>query len=906
MLLVSGRAWAEEAPAKASRDEAPDIELVLDDVSASTREAQDGAEAASESPDAADSAEEFSAADNESDTDGGEASLPDTGDQPEPRLLAQGSDSAMQDNGIPALRLSIDPDEYQKMIDSPLHEYRAVGATISLDVPEGFTGEFSTTELPDLVDLSLEYIRGRGNTTWQDLKRPFKFKLDKKANLLGMGNGKHWVLLANSYDETLLRNRLTSYLGRRLGLDYTPKMEPVDLYVNDEYKGSYVLAPQVRVDDISIAIDELGPGDTSEPEVSGGYLLGLKPYPSEPYINTFTTSRGVEFLVDDPDFSEMGDEDASALQAQLAYITAYLQSVEDALFADGMESEDGVPYDDFIDLPSAAAYWWVQELSMNSDAFVTSSTYLYKERDGKLYWGPLWDFDIAYVGIEVTQEDYESLTITNRMKWLDHMCENDADYQELLRDTWGDLDAILDDVVAEGGVLDQYAAEVRDSWMANKRLWSDDPLSPEEAEHYFEEQIEELRSFLRNRQAGINASIVNGLDDRCMTVRFIVDDTVVKTVEVRRHGRLDVYDYPPDPKKEGSYFLEWRCEGEAHSVEDHDFDGDCDVYAVFKPDEEVTRPKGLFFTFDDVWVDSDTTIMSSDVVIVPSDAIDRRLTWTSSDPSVADILPTGFLKVKGVGETVFTCTSSNGLMASFTLHVYDPSETRAHDLEGFELESDRLELKVGQYGQVKASVFPQPVRYPFLIFQSSDESIASPSPYTGVVEGIAPGTCTITVRDIFGKMERQYTVVVTDNVDPDSDLDPDPEPGDDVNPGSGPDPEPSDDVNPDSDPDPEPGDPSTVTYLCTSGDNGTWSKGSGDPLGFRFERSENDRLTFIHFTGVLVDNKPVDESNYTAKEGSLVLGLRPSFLEGLSVGEHTVTALFDDGSAQAAFVVSNK
>ena len=102
-----------------------------------------------------------------------------------------------------------------------------------------------------------------------------------------MGRGKHWVLLANAYDETLLRNRLTAYLGRRLGLDYTPKMEPIDLYVNDEYKGSYVLAPQIRVDDNSVAIDELGTSDTSEPEVSGGYLLSLDPYENEPDINTF-------------------------------------------------------------------------------------------------------------------------------------------------------------------------------------------------------------------------------------------------------------------------------------------------------------------------------------------------------------------------------------------------------------------------------------------------------------------------------------------------------------------------------------------------------------------------------------------------------------------------------------------
>lgn len=107
-------------------------------------------------------------------------------------------------------------------------------------------------------------------------------------------------------------------------------------------------------------------------------------------------------------------------------------------------------------------------------------------------------------------------------------------------------------------------------------------------------------------------------------------------------------------------------------------------------------------------------------------------------------------------------------------------------------------------------------------------------------------------------------------------------------------------------PGPEPIEPGTVAHLCTSGNNGAWSKGNGSSLGFTFERSENDHLAFGHFTGVLVDGNPVDGSNYTARSGSLILELKPSFLEGLSAGRHTVTALFDEGSAGAAFVVANK
>ena len=159
----------------------------------------------------------------------------------------------------------------------------------------------------------------------------------------------------------------------------------------------------------------------------------------------------------------------------------------------------------------------------------------------------------------------------------------------------------------------------------------------------------------------------------------------------------------------------------------------------------------------------------------------------------------------------------------------------------------------------EASVSPQPVRDAYLLYESSVESIASPSPYNGVIEGIAPGTCTITVRDDYGRMERHYTVVVTEDVEPE----------------------------PEPQPDPEPIEPSTVAYLCTSGDNGAWSKGSGSSLDFRFERSENDHLAFGHFTGVLVDGNPVDGSKAYGRAGVAELEACPAWT-GLSSAQSRI------------------
>ena len=434
-----------------------------------------------------------------------------------------------------------------------------------------------------------------------------------------------------------------------------------------------------------------------------------------------------------------------------------------------MADEDGAPYSTYMDLKSAADYWWVQEFTVNSDAFATPSTYLYKKRNGKLCWGPLWDFDNSFPNWMETNE-FESLSNTAPMKWLDRMRAHDADFQAQLRSTWRKLDEVVKGITEEGGVLDKYASEIERSWTANRILQNaayerEDESTPEALKQTFDQAIGEMRDYLENRRAGIENAIEGNLTDVYSTVEFVVDDQVVKTAEVRRGLALDIYDLPPNPSKEGQYFLKWVCDGENPNVQTHRFNEDGIVRAVFIPDEEATRPSGLFFPFDDEWVDIETRMMSPRITITPENTVDERLTWTSSDPSVASINPSilsTHLKIRNVGETVISCTSSNGITASFTLHVYDPAQTSANEIEDFQLESDHLSLKTGGYGQVKANIPLQPTQGN-LYYKSSDNNIAKPLDVTsGVIQGIAPGTCTITVHNQNGSVERQYTVTVSD------------------------------------------------------------------------------------------------------------------------------------------------
>ena len=408
-------------------------------------------------------------------------------------------DTSPPENGIPVVSITLDPDEFQAVLESPDHSYEAAGASLVINVPASFHSEFGALD-PLLMDraLPLEYIRGRGNSTWLEEKKPFKIKLQQAADLFGMGSSKHWVLLANAKDETLLHNRLAFYIGRRLGLAFTPRFVPVDLVVNGEYLGSYLLGHSVRVEETRVDIRKLKASDREESLLSGGYLLALEPKPSEAAINCITTQRGVRFLIDTPDLSEYGPENEAAAAAQRAWIADYLQQVEDAVFAEDHTSADGVPLRDLMDLESAAKYWWVQVCSLNSDGLQTASTYLYKDRDGKLCFGPLWDFDRAF---RLTKKDGD-LNVCS-MAWLDHLRATDPEYQALLRKTWEELDGIMEEILCPGGALERMYEEIRASWQSDQKRWPGNNWTGRDPAWI----VEQLANDLEQRRSEINRNL---------------------------------------------------------------------------------------------------------------------------------------------------------------------------------------------------------------------------------------------------------------------------------------------------------------------------------------------------------------------------------------------------------------
>lgn len=275
----------------------------------------------------------------------------------------------------------------------------------------------------------LEYIKGRGNSTWEMEKKPYNIKLDKKADLFDMGTSKKWSLIANHSDESLVRNVAAYYAAKEAGMPYTPLFVACDVYINNEYMGAYLLTTRVEADETRVdvdnlddvneeaCIDEFGedfdmdtldkggvygtwagllqgtqkwveiPESADKAAPTGGYILEMEianRYIGE--ISGFVTSRSQPFIMKAPEYSS---------KKQIEYISDYYQRFEDAVYSENGKNSLGEHYSDLADVKSFAKFYAINEWISNQDCGLTS-TYFYKPTGDKLYAGPVWDFDIGF------------------------------------------------------------------------------------------------------------------------------------------------------------------------------------------------------------------------------------------------------------------------------------------------------------------------------------------------------------------------------------------------------------------------------------------------------------------------------------------------------------------------------
>ena len=321
-------------------------------------------------------------------------------------------------------------------------------------------------------------VKGRGNSTWGYPKKPYRLKLNKKAEICGLGKAKNYVLLANHLDPTLMLNSVAFKIGRLLELPFTNHAIPVDVVLNGIYKGSYLLTEQIEVKENRVDLDE-----------NNSVMWELDSYwDDEPKFKS--TAFNLPVMVKDPDLTteqfEYWKKDFNAFTTQFA-----------------KEPLEGNSYVDMIDIESVAKFLITFNLVHNMEINHPKSVFLYKEGNGKYVMGPIWDFDWAY-DYEGTSNHfgrYNTPLFSSSMNGV-----GTAFFQRFLQDsrvkaiykrTWQDfknnkLDALLQ-------YVDDYAVMLKPSVERNSELW--------ENTRSFDTKVKELKTWLRNRADYIDSEV---------------------------------------------------------------------------------------------------------------------------------------------------------------------------------------------------------------------------------------------------------------------------------------------------------------------------------------------------------------------------------------------------------------
>lgn len=228
---------------------------------------------------------------------------------------------------------------------------------------------------------NVESIAGRGNTTWDYYdKKSYSLDLSKEVDLLGMGAANRWILVANAGDPSNMRNKIVYEFAEIMKLSYSPDSRWVDLYLNGEYAGLYLLCERNEVNTNRIDISKENTTLLSWEDESN---LEAK---NQTYI---TTNSGKAYRVHYPKVP------TNELMEKISY---KCQTFENALFSDsGIDSLTGKSWLDMIDLESWAKKYLLEEIMGNLDGYMVSH-YCYwdgLDDDGRFYAGPVWDYDHA-------------------------------------------------------------------------------------------------------------------------------------------------------------------------------------------------------------------------------------------------------------------------------------------------------------------------------------------------------------------------------------------------------------------------------------------------------------------------------------------------------------------------------
>lgn len=402
------------------------------------------------------------------------------------------------------------------------------------------SGELTLINNEEVVldNIKLKYIKGRGNTSWSKSgdKKPYNIKFRDDIDVLGMGAAKKWVLVANTFDSTLAKNLLALNIAENLHLEYIPKCQPIDLWINSEYRGNYLICSKIEVGEnrINIAdMDELNnianPGikpeeseqlngsdsqkgyyysfkkwvdlPNSPADITGDYLLELDYcYFSSKEASSFSTAHDQCVTLKNPEY---------ASYSEISYMQNFYQEVEEALYSQDGYNSLHKHWLEYFGPENIAKTYLLEEFMMDWDAGLASQFFIKKSGEEHLIAIAPWDFDnsmgetifddklSSFYAVDSFWANINTYHDSTRSPGIFNLLWRHQDFKDLVKQTWQenilnfDVDAKIDDLIHNIS---------RSATLNNIRWGASDSETANIESRYIQDTSTYLHDFVKNRR----------------------------------------------------------------------------------------------------------------------------------------------------------------------------------------------------------------------------------------------------------------------------------------------------------------------------------------------------------------------------------------------------------------------
>lgn len=336
----------------------------------------------------------------------------------------------------------------------------------------------------EVLDLT---VRGRGNSSFKMPKYGMKLEFTDKVSLFGMPKNRDWALVANFGDKTHLRNYMMSRLSEWLGAKYTPRMQFVEVYLNRNYMGLYLLTETVKVGKNRVNIDENDTTFLIEKEDSKKF--------DPPYV---LTDNLYYYHIKSPKNPSAETEDLL-----LDHLNAFENYMMEQYRHKSTEILDWLDIDDYL------LFYWVQEYSKNEDGNYARSVFMTWKKGEPIHFGPLWDFDLAFGNASREQnQSPEDWYIRNYR--LNYYIMRNSIVKEAAIDYWNyhreTFRALIDSIPVYRAIIEKAVDNEYRRWpvIGNTENWAlKDPYDS------YDEAVEVMTDWMKKRFKWIDENIKN-------------------------------------------------------------------------------------------------------------------------------------------------------------------------------------------------------------------------------------------------------------------------------------------------------------------------------------------------------------------------------------------------------------